>query len=445
MLTKSPIPQPNLLRGHLPAFARNPLTFLDLCAEDDRPIIPLRLGPKQAYLLKYPADIESVLVQQSDKFQKGPGLRNNRQVLGNGLLTSEGDFWHRQRRLMMPGFHQEKIAGYATNATDAISKRLESWVDGQIIDIHSEMMSVTLEIVARNLFGFDTSQVSETVGKSLHLMMAQFQRGMAHPLWTLLMRRLPTPQSYRLRQAIQQLDATVNQIIAQRRHNNDDREDLLSMLLEMKDEDGIGMSDRQIRDEVMTLFIAGHETVATTMSWTWLLLAQHPTVFEALKQEIKTVLGDRLPSFADLRQLAYATAIIKESMRVIPPVWMMARSAIAPCQIGDRIIKPGNLVLMSQWLLHKDSRYWTNSQMFDPQRWLNGVEKTLPKCVYFPFGAGSRICIGQSFAMMEAVILLVAIAQRFELKLVENQLVVMQPAVTLRPQNSLLMQVNSCL
>jgi cytochrome P450 len=429
--------------GNAVDYLRDPLAFLCKTPRLYGDVVRMRLGAIEATLLSHPAAIEEVLVTQNRSFKKDQYIERIRPVLGDGLLTSEGDFWRRQRRLAQPAFHRDRIAAYGATMVDYGERLAASFRAGEVRDIHKDMMRVTLEIVAKTLFGAEVEDHMATeVGEALEVVVTDLADPL--PLFVPVLRKLPTPQVRRLRSAIQRLDAIILGIIRARRTRKDDVDggDLLSMLLHAQDDDGTRMTDKQLRDEVMTLFLAGHETTAIALSWTWLLLSDHPHVDAALERELDTVLGGRPPTMADLPRLEVANAIVLESMRLYPPAWSLGREATVDCTIGGFHVPRGAQVWMCPWSVQRDPRWFDDPERFLPERWRGGeLQKRLPKYAYFPFGGGPRLCIGQSFAMMEAVLLLAAIAQRVRLRLAPGQRIESLPAVTLRPKYGLRVEV----
>lgn len=298
-------------------------------------------------------------------------------------------------------------------------------------------MSLTSQIVSKALFDVDIAGEVEGVQAALDAVMdfnAQLSNQYLLPSW------VPTPSNVRYQKAIEKLDAIVYGIINQRRTSGKDTGDLLSLLLQVRDEDdGTGMTNQQVRDEAMTLFLAGHETTANTMTWTWFLLSQHPQVEAKLQAELQTVLGGRTPTVADLRQLRYTEQVVLEAMRLYPPVWGMSRVALHDCVLGGYDVKAGTTVFVSQWITHRDPRFFEQPEVFNPDRWADNLIKRLPTFAYFPFGGGQHICIGKSFAMMEAILILATLAQKFRLTLQPNHPVVLQPSLTLRPKHGMKM------
>jgi cytochrome P450 len=413
------------------------IRYLTKCAREYGDIVFFRFLGVPACFVNRPDYIESVLVTQNNNFVKSKDYRAMRRVLGNGLLLSEGEFWRRQRKLIQPAFHQGRIASYAEIMAGYTQQMLASWSDGQTLDIHEAMMRLTLGIVAKTLFDADVSHEAEDVDAALAVLMGKFlrQAGLALllPVW------VPLPTSQLLKRAVGRLDKVIYSIIERRRASGQMSGDLLSVFLQVQDDEGVGMTDRQLHDEIMTLFLAGHETTANVLSWTWFLLGQNRHVEEKLFEELNRVLDGRIPTPADLPRLIYADMVMRESMRLYPPVWVIGRRALAPFRLGEYELPADTNVLISQLIMHKDARYFPEPQRFDPDRWSASDPRgaSLPRFAYFPFGGGPRVCIGAGFAMMEAVLLLATIAQQFRIQIAPGQLVSMQPSVTLRPRNGI--------
>ncbi|MGF1480423.1 MAG: cytochrome P450 [Cyanophyceae cyanobacterium] len=440
----------------LAEYSQDPLGFMTRCAREFGEIIPLRFEGKLYCLLSNPEHITEVLKDRL--FVKAEDLRILRGLLGNGLLTSEGDFWQRQRRLIQPVFHQHRINSYAAVMVSYTERLLQSWREGEVRDVHDEMMRLTLNIVMKTIFDQDvTDDEASRVARALDEAMTWFDRQTAvEPTASeLCARRInfvvqllqhiglkhsstASDSDRRYQKAIALLDETIYAMIQHRRSSGIESEDLLGMLMQVQDaDDGSRMSDKQLRDEVATLMLAGHETTANTLSWTWMLLAKHPRVQTKLTAEFETVLQGRPPTIADLPQLPYAHMVIKEAMRLYPPITDVSREAARDCEIGGYFIPKGTTLIASQWVMHRDPRYFTEPEMFNPERWADDLEKRLPRGVYFPFGDGPRVCIGKNFALMEAVLILATIAQRFQLELVESRAIELQPSITLRPQHGI--------
>jgi cytochrome P450 len=441
-LFELPTPEGNTIAGHLLDLGRDPLGFLTRIAQDYGEIVPLRLGLTPACLLTNPVHIEQVLKDHTG-FIKSRGFRALKSLLGEGLLTNEGDSWFRQRRLAQPVFHQKRIESYGQIMTHYADEMLQTWQDGEVRDIHADMMRLTLNIVMKTIFNQDVSEgTAQDVAHALDVAMNWFENKRKQGF--IVLEWFPRPENIRYRQAIQRMDETIYSIIQERRQSGKNFGDLLSMLMQAQDEeDGSRMNDKQLRDEIATLMLAGHETTANALSWTWMLLAQHPQVCHKLTEEIDQVLGDRLPTTADLPKLRYADQVIKESMRLYPPVSIFGREAVKDCAIGDYSIPEGCVVLISQWVLHRSPKYFEQPEQFLPERWQDNLEKQLPRGVYIPFGNGPRICIGKGFAVMEAILLLCAIAQKFEMDLIPDHPILPQASITLRPEQGIQVRLQS--
>ncbi len=431
-LSTLPAPAGDGIAGNLIDLGRDPLGFLTTC-RDYGEIVPLRLGLTSSCVLTNPDYIEQVL-KNRDTFIKSRGFRVLKTLLGEGLLTAEGESWFSQRRLAQPMFHQSRIENYGKIMVEYTDRMLQTWHDGETHDIHADMMRLTLEIVMKCIFdaNVDTGE-AQSIAQALDVAMNWFdsKRRQNFLVWEWF----PRPENVRYHQAIAKMDAAIYGLIASRRQQPDDRaHDLLSMLMSARDEEtGQQMDDKLLRDEVATLMLAGHETTANALSWTLMLLSQHPDVRQKLAVELQQVLQGRLPTIADLGKLPYTNQIIKESMRLYPPVAIFGREAATDTTIGDYEIPQGTVITISQWVMHRHPKYFTAPDTFQPERWTEAFEKHLPRGVYIPFGDGPRVCIGKGFAQMEAVLLLATIAQRFELNLEPGFEIVPQPSITLRP------------
>jgi cytochrome P450 len=433
-------PSEGLKRWALRPLNANPLDYFPKLAREYGDIAGMRILNFRTIFINHPETIEEVLVTHARKYLKGRVLRANRHVFGEGLLTSEGDFWLRQRRLAQPAFHRERIASYAASMVDYTQRLLRGWRDGEERDAHQEMMRLTLQIVGKTLFDADVESEAQEVGKSLERLLeigANFRRTIFVPHW------IPTPTNLRVKREIAQIERILYRVIEDRRASGRDAGDLLSMLLHAQDEDGSQMTGRQLRDETLTLFLAGHETTACALSWTWWLLAQNPRVEAKLHAELDTVLGDRAPSLDALPSLSYTGHVVTESLRLYPPAWGMARIVTEDHELAGYPMTKGMGVAMAQWVVHRDPRWYDVPEEFRPERWEGDLLKRLPRFAYFPFGGGPRQCIGNTFALMEATLILAAIAQKFRLRLVANHPVVPLPSITLRPRHGIRVTLES--
>lgn len=440
-MLRPPGPKPHFLIGRMPLASPDPLALFSKWAAEFGDIFYYRAAWIHVYFLNHPDLIEAVLVRNYQNFLKDHVIRKSRWFFGDGLLTNEGESWLRQRRLSQPAFHRERVASYARIMTGYTGQMLDSW-DAKFakpaapFDIHQEMMQLTLRIVVRALFNVEAEEIG-AISKAMNILMRNSSG--VRMLLPPVARYLPTPAMIEFRRSVRQLDESVYRIIATRRGDESDSGDLLSMLMQARDEDGSRMSDKQLRDEVMTFLLAGHETTALTLSWTWHLLAQNPEVEEQLHAELERVLGGRVPEFSDLPKLGCAERVIKESMRLYPPAWSLARTVVKDFELREYKIPSGANLVMSPWIMHHHPGYFPNPWKFDPDRWLPERAQKLPRFAYFPFGGGPRQCIGNAFAMMEATLLLATIAQRFRLRAVSNDPIIPVPSFTLRPRSGIYM------
>ncbi len=420
--------------ANLLAIRRDRLGFLTKLKKECGDIAHFKIGPQDTWIVSHPDFIKEILVNQQRKFMKGRGLQFAKKMLGEGLLTSEGEFHLRQRRLVQPAFHRQRVATYATTMTDYAVSTRERWQAGEQLDIAQEMMRVTLAIAGKTLFDADVEGEAGEVGKALTETMVLFER-ITNPFAALLS-MLPLKSNRRFDQAKQKLDNLIYRIINERRASGEDHGDLLSMLLMAQDEEGGtgSMTDEQVRDEAMTIFLAGHETTANALTWTWYLLSQNPEVEAKLHAEIDEVLQGRLPTFEDVPKLRYTEKVFAESMRMYPPAWTIGRNVLEDVEIGGYTIPKGALVLTSQYIVHHDERWFPEPEKFDPERWTPEEKEKRPKFSYFPFGGGTRICIGEAFAWMEGALLIATLAQKWRMKLAPEHKIELQPLITLRPK-----------
>lgn len=432
-----PGPSGHWLLGSLPEYRRDPLAFYTRIAREYGDVVSYRFGPHRVMLVSHPDLIEQVLVTDNKSFSKHYALRLLIPILGQGLLTSEGNFWLRQRRLIQPAFSRQQVESYAGVMLDHTHRLLGAWRDGQTRDLHADMMQLALGIVSKTLLDVDAGDRYHEVAASIDTILndfdARFQSAFPPPFWLPLV-----PQNIRLKRAIHRLDTIIGRIIAQRRAEGAGRGDLLSQLIQARDaDDQTGMTDRQLRDEVMTLFLAGHETTANALAWTWYLLATHPVIESRLYDELRTVLAGREPTVADVPRLTFTSRILQESLRLYPPAYSFGREAIADVELGGYRVPKGTTVILSQWVTQRDSRFYQHPERFDPDRWTPEFTKTLPKYAYFPFGGGPRICVGNTFALLESTLILATIASRFRFTLVPGTDVRPRASVTLRPHHGI--------
>jgi cytochrome P450 len=440
VMTGPPGPKASLLDTLVYRPRRDPLQFFWNVARTYGDLAAVRLGGERIYVVSDPQAVKDILVTNNRNFTKSRGLERAKRLLGNGLLTSEGAMHLRQRRLMQPAFHRDRIANYAAAMVEYARSMRDGWTPGATLDIAREMNRLTLSIVGKTLFDVDVEHQAAEVGEALSDVLGNF--------WTMLLpfsdviERLPIPRLRRARLARGRLDAIIYRMIADRRASGRDRGDLLSMLLVAQDEDDGGvMTDQQVRDEAMTIFLAGHETTANALMWTWYLLSQSPEAEAKLHAEIDRVLSGRLPSLADIGSLGYVERVVTESMRLYPPAWIIGRRAIADYPIGAFVAPARSILIMSPFIVQRDARHFPEPERFDPDRWTPAFRAALPRFAYFPFGGGPRQCIGESFAWMELVLLVSTIAQRWRMRLVPGHPVVPQPLITLRAKHGMRMNV----
>lgn len=407
------------------SFRRDPLQFLRSLSIRYGDVSSFRIGPQLLVLINEPEAIRDVLVTNQRSFKKGRGLERTKPLLGEGLLTSEGEVHLRQRRLAQPAFHRERIAAYGRAMVEGAVRARDRWHDGQTVDFAGEMMALTLGIAGQTLFGADVG------GETVAIRDAMAEALEAFEIATLpffeIFDRLPVPWMRRLHRAKATLDGIVYRMIAERRADGRDRGDLLSMLL-------ADMTDVQLRDEILTIFLAGHETTANALTWALYALSQAPDIDRALSDETRAL--GQLPSVDDLPRLPYTSAVVSEVLRLYPPAWIIGRRTVTEYRVGGYDLPVGTLVFVSPWVTQRDPRFWREAERFDPARW---QKETPPKFAYFPFGGGSRVCIGEAFAWTELTLVLATIAQYWRFELVPGHPVVPKPVVTLRPRHGMRM------
>jgi cytochrome P450 len=445
-------PGPKLpLLGALVGPGRDPLGMFTGFARDYGDVSTFKLGSERCYFINHPALIRDVLVTHQRNFTKSRGLERAKKLLGNGLLTAEGQIHLRHRRLLQPAFHRDRIAGYAQVMIDYAARASDRWQPGTTVDIAKEMMRLTLSIAGKTLFDTDVESHADEVGVAVTDVLESFWLNLLPGADFL--EKLPIPKLRRAHASRQQLDALIYKMIADRRASGLDHGDLLSMLVAAVDEPATGLpgspgadsqalSDQEVRDEAMTILLAGHETTANALTWTLYLLSQNRDAATSLQHELDRVLQGRVPSPRDYPQLIYTRRVITESMRMFPPAWVIGRRAIDEYSLGEYQVPARALVFMSPYVMHRDSRFYPDPERFHPDRWTPEFEAALPKFAYFPFGGGARQCIGEQFAWMEGVLVLATLARRWDFTLHPAQRIVPQPLVTLRSRYGMRMRIN---
>lgn len=446
VVSRRPVPTGpvwSLLGPRLFSLQRDRLEFLCDLAREHGDRGHCRLGPRHLFLLSHPDDIRNVLVTHNRMFVKGRGAQRARLLLGNGLLTSEGEFHHQQRKLAHPPFHRQRIGVAADAVVQCAVAACSRWRKGEWVDIYREMSRLTLSVVGRALFGTDFTGEADELQAALTDVLQYFDFAII-PGSELLDRIPYLPPVRRFRRGRSRLNATIHRVIADARRDGGGREDLAAHLVRAHDALGReGAHDEQIRDELMTLLIAGYETVSDSLSWTWLLLARHPEVEGRLRSELSTVLGGRSATEADLDRLVYTRMVVSESLRLYPTAYVGGYEPLEDYQLGDGWIPRGSLVLTCQYIVHRDERWFPAPERFDPERWSPGRQVERPRYAYFPFGGGPRQCIGEHFAWMEATLVLATIAQRWTLRALSPELPGIYATLTLRPRGDTRLRVES--
>lgn len=439
-MTNTLPPGPKLSRvgGYLLALHRHRAPdFLLGLARDYGDVASFRAGGQHYVLLSHPDHVRDVLITRQENFSKWRGEPGRAVFFGEGLLVAEGEMHRRHRRLMQPSFHRQRIAAYAETIVEQGALRAERWRDGETLDAAREMRHITLPSISKTMFHARSEGEADEIERCMAGVLSHSRAFSFAPVKLLL--KLPLPASRRFLRGQERLDAMIYRLIAERRRSGEDRGDLLSMLLAARDEDGgAGLTDSQVRDQAITIFLAGYETTALALAWTWYLLAQHPEVEARLQDELDAVLGGRPPTFADLPRLPYTERVLNESLRIYPPNWRIERWAVRDCEVGDYFVPAGSHVVLSQYVMHRDPRYFPDPFRFDPDRWAPEARAARPQYSFFPFGAGPHRCLGEMFAIMESVLLLATLAQRWRMRLARAApRVEMQALHILRPRRGI--------
>jgi cytochrome P450 len=429
------------LVGHLPDFLRDKLGFLSRCAAQYGDVVKLEIG-EPTFLLNNPSDIQHVLVTNPDKYEKTPRMIRGkaRQLSGEGLLTTSGAAHLRQRRMLQPVFYRKTIESFAKIITETTSQLLVHWKPGTTINVTREMTGLAQQIIVRSVFGEDFTDEGGQLAEAITIR----RRYLEQVFFSLIPfpEHVPTRIQRNYPKAMELIDQTIYRAINMRRVDDKYGDDLLSLLLKARYEDGMGMTDKQIHEEALILLVTGYETIGEALSWTAYLLAQHPDISSRLLVEVDAVLDDRVPQSEDLPKLEYAGMVLAESMRLYPPTWIFVRMARNEDKLPSGVTIPaGSKLYLCQYVVHRNPLYFPDPERFDPERFSEPGKKTRPKFSYFPFGGGPRACIGEAFAKMEGVLVLAMVAQRFTLQLVPGQMIIPEPKMTLRPKNGILMRI----
>jgi cytochrome P450 len=429
-----------MLLGSLLEVRRDRLKFLTDLAREFGDIARFRMGSRVMHFVNCPESIRYVLQDNHENYQKGVGLVQAKRWLGDGLLTSEGEVWSRQRQLIQPAFQRQRLNKFASVVTDATSPMLERWSayaeQGQSIDAISQMMELTLDIITRIMFGTsiaNAGEVGAAFTTALQDAMDRMTAVMILPDW------LPFPGKMRFKRALRTLNKIVDEIIRSQRDGGRADKNLLSTLSSERQATEGGFGDRELRDQVMTILFTGHETTANSLAWTFYLMSNNPWAWQRVRAEVDRVLDGRLPTHDDLPELVWTRMVLEESLRLYPPVWLIPRRAVAADEIAGYHIPAGSDVLISPYVLHRDLRYWDQPDAFNPERFSLTPPGGRPQYTYLPFGAGPRACVGSSLAMMETLLILAMVAQRYRLQLAPGSKVVCEPLLTLRFRHGLTM------
>lgn len=421
---------------------REPLRFVTHLAREYGDVSSFRIGFDRVYFINHPDYIKDVLVNHYDHFLKGAGRQRAKRFLGEGLLLSEGDLHRRQRRLAQPAFHRARLAAYAQQMAHSSVHASRNWRQAQVVDVWQEMLRLTLDIVGKTLFSADVESKDDEVGQAMKAATLRY-RAFKLP-FAKTWERMPLPQIRRFHQGKERLRKLVLEIIDKRRQQGRDHGDLLSMLLVAEEEGDPNsrMTAEQVWDEALTIFIAGYDTMATALMWTWHLLSQNPKVEARLHEEVDEVLTDGRPAtMNDIPNLVYTERVLAESMRIYPPTWRLVRRAITDFSLGEYVIRNGSLVVVSQYAMHRDPRFFPEAESFDPDRWTPEGRASRPAYSYFPFGGGPRRCLGESFALMEGILVLATLARRWRLRAVVGNRVEVCVDHLLRSRNGMPMRL----
>jgi cytochrome P450 len=421
------------LVGSMPEFARDPIKFITRLQQEYGDVAAFSLLGNKSVLVSHPEDIERVLLETGKRYSKFNPTYAMRTILGNGLVTSQGDFWKRQRKLAAPAFHHQSIKRYADQMVAYGQDMAKTWQHNSVRDVHQDMMTLTQRIIMKVLFDVDVLDNAKEASAAFDAMMQALGADMGG-IEAVLPGFIPTPTRTRMKEGVAYIDGLLMEIIDKRRAEGTEKHDLLTMLMEARDDEGQPMSLAQLLDEIRTLYLAGHETTATTLSWTWYLLSQNPAVYARLEAEIDEVLNGRAPTAEDVGRLPYCNAVIKESLRCYPVAWITQRIASEDVEIGGYQIEKDTFVFLSPWIVHHDPRWYAEPDAFMPERWLKDKAELPPREVYIPFGGGPHICLGNGLAMMEGVLLLATLLQNHHVSVLSEHPVEIELVGTLRPK-----------
>jgi len=427
------------LWGNWQQYRQNPLHFLLDTPRTYGDIVRLRFGTTTLYTISHPDMVHDVLAKHVNKFYKDKFQKTmvGRFLGYEGLSMSDGDAWKHQRQLVQPAFHNKRVNSYVQEMVNQIAQMMSDWQDGSIRDIHQDMRKVTLSIVAKALFGADAAIANTLASPAMYAAMgAYIEKTIISPSW------LPTPPDRTLREITEVAHRAVRGIIHERRTSEKHKNDLLSILLSAQDEDSMQMTDTQLHDQVLNLLVSGHETTASSLTWTWYLLSQYPDCATRLFEEVDRVLDGRLPTFEDIQHLRYTTMILKEALRLYPPVWLLGREALEEVVVGGYGLKKGSIVIMSPYVLHHDARWFEQPERFLPERFSEENEEKIPQYTYIPFGSGPRGCVGYRFTMVEEALMVAMVAQQYRFSLAAKQNVEVIPLINLHPKDGMLMQLH---
>ncbi len=442
---KSPAgPRPYPLVGNLLGIRKDPLRYFTKVSRDYGDVVPIHMGTERILFINRPGYVKHILQDNHANYCKSKFYRKLRPILGNGMLLAEGDTWLKLRRVAQPAFQGPRLEAMAAAVVEATTDMLGRWEryggGKQTLDICPEMMRLALDVVFRTLMNVRLGDESQTVYAALGGVLREAERR----IWemTNLAEHLPTRRNREFRKSLQVLDGIVYKVIDERRKNPNEHDDLLSMLMAAYDDpDSPLESARQLRDEVMSFIMGGHETTAAALAWAWYLLSKNPAVAGRLRDEVHSVLGDRQPTYHDLQDLSYTKAVFQEAARLYPPVWTMSRTALDDDELGPHRVRKGTTVMLCHYAIHRNPRYWENPEGFDPERFLDAGAEERHRFAYFPFGGGPRGCIGSRFALMEGPMVLAMVARAFKLELASDIPVVPEPTITLRPRGGIEMTV----